>query len=85
MTRKQSLLSYRIAPNGNRKRVESTQQYFCLHWTAKCEDRYGTDQKAIRYHGNIVLIFNKRRYEERRKIVKPIIFQRNVFYRSKSK
>ena len=48
-------------------------------------DRYGTDQKAIRYNRNIVLISNKRRYEERWKIVKPIIFQRNVFYRSKWK
>ena len=27
-------------------------------------------------------IFNKRRYEERWKIVKSIIFQKNVFYRS---
>ena len=31
------LLSYRITPNGNRKRVGSIQQHFCFHWTAKCD------------------------------------------------
>ena len=35
MACKQSLLSYRIAPNGNRKRVGSIQQHFCFHCTAK--------------------------------------------------
>ena len=34
---KQSLLSYRIPPNGSRKRVGSIQQNFCFHWTAKCD------------------------------------------------
>ena len=33
---KQSLLSYRIPPNGNRKRVGSIQQNSCFHWTTKC-------------------------------------------------
>ena len=32
---KQSLLSYRIAPNGNRKRVGSNQQHFCFYRTAE--------------------------------------------------
>ena len=34
---KQSLSSYRIAPNGNRKRSGSIQQHFCFHCTAKCD------------------------------------------------
>ena len=44
---KQSLSSYRIAPNGNKKRAGSIQQQNVM-------DHYGRDQKAIRYNGNIV-------------------------------
>ena len=52
---KQSLLSYRIAPNGNRKCVGRSNISVSIV-LQNVMDRYGTGQKAIRYNGNIVLL-----------------------------
>ena len=46
MTCKQSLLSYRIAPNENRTRVGSIQQHFRFHWTAKRDGSLRNEPKS---------------------------------------
>ena len=55
MTYKQSLSSYRIGPNGNRKRAGLINNISVSIGLQNVMDRYGTDQKAIRYNGNIVI------------------------------
>ena len=55
MTCNQSLLSYRIAQNESRKRVGSIPTTFVSIGLQNVMDRYRTDQKAIRYNGNIAL------------------------------
>ena len=52
---KQSFSSYRIAPNGNRKRAGSIQQHFSFHWAAKCDGllRKGPKSDPIQWKHSI--------------------------------
>ena len=54
MTYKQSLLSYRIAPNGN-KTFQIDPTTFISIGLQNVMDHCRMDQKAIQYNGNIVL------------------------------
>ena len=59
---KQSLLSYRIAPNGNREHVGSIQQHFCFHWPVKCDGslRNGPKSDPIQWKHCINVYLQKR-------------------------